>query len=218
MAVYFYHHIPHPHYPFAELIPSHPSSLFIQSILIAIPLHIALLISASVFAGINIEQPLSLFWGVVAAKKTIPEMTSALFYFYWVEIIGYLFCAVIVGAMLGYAFGHVIFKEFSLDRKFRIFRIPNRWYYDFGVGEGVTWINALVHIGGKPFIYSGGVVGFSVDKDGNLVDLTLDQSERRPFGSHGKSFTSIPGQKVIVKYDHVINMNITVFPLSVKKR
>lgn len=124
-----------------------------------------------------------------------------------------MFTVMTVGAVFGYLIGWVVYRGLKLDRTFAIFRIPNRWYYDFGVGIGATHIDLVTHVGDAAFLYSGFLNGFNVDKNGNLVDLILDQPERRLFSDHGKPFSKIDGHRVVIKYEEVSNINIAVWPL-----
>jgi hypothetical protein len=134
---------------------------------------------------------------------------------------------------LGWAI-HRNIRDRKLDRKFPLLRFSNRWHYilsgeivDFpefktsagaqGIsGEGVfVYLDALVEIDKKPYLYTGIVADWWFDNAGNLEIVALRGVTRTTFEAADKNPpgepAEIPGDYIYLKYEEIQNANLTYF-------
>ncbi len=122
-------------------------------------------------------------------------------------------------------------RKSKLDKKTKLFRFQNHWYYvlrgeilDFPNIKGkvssidFTYIDAVVSIGGKTFLYSGLLEGYQLTKEGSgLEQIYLSEVRRRNIehdSDSEKKYYHIPGDFFILPYHQIINMNISYYSLE----
>ncbi len=129
--------------------------------------------------------------------------------------------------ILSFAIGYWlknIFIENSIDSKFEFFRYKNIWHYvlsakfiDFKRSQiqlyndkvedvDITFVDALVSVGDKVFIYNGILVDYQLASEGNLDFLIIKNTQRKQIDK--KKFKDINGHVVILKYENIINLNL----------
>lgn len=138
-------------------------------------------------------------------------------------------------ALLGYL-SHYLVRRYKLDRRTRILRFNNEWFYllsgeitefveypeDLGKVDGV-YLTTIVHHSGKDYLYRGIVADFFFDKSGNLDRVLLTLAHRRPLLADreaGREFDhdeiddryySIEGDYFILRYSEMSTINLDYF-------
>ena len=210
---FFYHHAPAPHSPYSELIPQNITAAVTHGILFSVPAHVITLIFLSHWGDIN--GHLGIYFAAISGQRASPAFTSGLYYERWAEILVYLWTAMGLAAVSGYLVGVLVFKVLHLDRRINFLKIPNKWYYRFAVGmKAMARIDALTQVGAETVLYQGVLHTFTVDRQGQLLELVLRGAKRRKFSDHSKKFSHIEGSKVVVKYADVLNLNISFLPFA----
>jgi len=161
------------------------------------------------------------------ALKSVTEHPYKIF-FYFITLYA-------ASAGFGYL-GHYIVRKFKWDRKTKVLRFNNEWYYLLS-GEitefydyperlppvdGV-YLTAVVHHSDTDYLYRGIVSDFFFDKTGNLdrVLLTLahrrtlsaDREEEQEFSEEEISnrYYNIEGDFFLLKYSEMSTVNIDFF-------
>ena len=137
-----------------------------------------------------------------------------------------------VSALLGYI-AHSIVREQKLDRKTRILRFNNQWFYlltgeitEFKESAEVypqvdgVFLNTVVHHGDGDYLYRGLVADFFFDKSGNLDRVLLRLVARRKLSNDrkpGEEFSpyepddryyEIEGDFFVLRYSEMSTINI----------
>lgn len=127
--------------------------------------------------------------------------------------------------------GHLLrllVRKFRLDRQgwmadFVKFDTP--WYYlfrDLEPGVSGTWVNALVDMGSKTFMFSGIVEDFHVDKDGGLDRIILIEASQQQVNNKGQEqecegeqeeIQGIEG-KLVLRFSVIKTMTVVKFSLE----
>lgn len=113
----------------------------------------------------------------------------------------------------------------STDSKNEFFRYKNIWHYilsakfiDFERSQislnsnkvediDITYIDALVNVGDAVYIYNGMLVDYQLGSEGHLDLLIIKDAQRKLIGK--KRFKDVDGHVVVLKYDTIINLNLT---------
>lgn len=119
------------------------------------------------------------------------------------------------------ALGHLarwIVITSELDIRYPLLRFDNEWYYFLtgrewrlrsGVDYDVVWLDALVSTGSMNVLYSSIFQSFQMSSEGSLNSICLSQAEKRIDGNEGAA--PIAGQGFIVKYDEILNLNVSFY-------
>lgn len=128
--------------------------------------------------------------------------------------------------------GHLsrkIIRFFKLDRKYKLFRFSNDWYYllsgeflDFPEvpdhPEEVSFklVNVLTSTGGQQLIYVGELIHFTLSDEGGLDNVVLKDAKRRLLLNDlpEDRYYEIPGRYITIPYKTIININIRYFYLA----
>lgn len=73
----------------------------------------------------------------------------------------------------------------------------------------ITYVSALVNIGYQSIIYNGALVDYELSIGGGLSLLYLKGAKRKELNESDKKFTDIPGHVLILKYEEIININLS---------
>ncbi len=71
----------------------------------------------------------------------------------------------------------------------------------------ITYIDALVYVGDKVFIYNGMLVDYQLASEGKLDFLIIKGVQRKQIDK--RKFKDVVGHVVILKYENIINLNLT---------
>ena len=119
------------------------------------------------------------------------------------------------------ALGHlarwiVIVREW--DIKYPLLRFDNEWFYfltgrEWGLRSGtdydLVWLDALVSTGSANVIYSGIFQSFQMSGEGSLNSICLSRAQKWIDGRQAP--VVIPGKGLILKYDEILNLNISFY-------
>lgn len=141
----------------------------------------------------------------------------------------------LASASLGYL-SHYLVRRFKLDRRTRILRFDNEWFYllsgeiteykefteDFGKVAGV-YLTTIIHHSDEDYLYRGIVADFFFDKSGSLDRVLLTLAHRRPLPKDRKPdqefdpeeiddrYYSIEGDYFILRYSEMSTINLDYF-------
>ncbi|WP_156888463.1 hypothetical protein [Spirochaeta cellobiosiphila] len=97
------------------------------------------------------------------------------------------------------------------------------WFYDLrgliskDVKADITKITCLVDFKDSAYLYRGILEEFHLNKDGSLDRIILkDAMKKRIHKDSPGSFNSIRGNKMIIKYEDIKNMNIQYYNLNIE--
>lgn len=114
-------------------------------------------------------------------------------------------------------------EKFKIDRKLRIFRLSNEWYYLFNAYDNkrlefdIVIIGAVLEIGGKGYLYTGLLEDFFLNEQGNLDRLIISSHNRRLIENDKKPnssnnvesrFYEIEGDYFVIPYTTIKNLNL----------
>jgi hypothetical protein len=159
--------------------------------------------------------------------EVIPQIFSNM-HEYLVPIILYIVLLTVFAALLGNVLRWCV-RGFALDIFIRALRFPNRWHYLF-TGEYLDiergWkyhdkidfiiVDVLVLVGNNSVIYSGILEDYYLSNTNNGLDrLIIKYPSKREFTPDGKSTRrEIPGNYLVIPYDHIMNINIQYFEVE----
>ena len=133
-----------------------------------------------------------------------------------------------------------IVRDLKIDRRIKLFRFQNYWHYLL-TGEvlefprvhmsstgtpDLTFVDALVHTHEGSIIYKGILEEYSLTKTGSgLETITLSNVKRRYLKSDSASrllffrkkqnpYYEIPGELFVIRYNMIINLNVTYYKVS----
>lgn len=124
-------------------------------------------------------------------------------------------------SFFGYSLRWLV-RKFRWDRKGWIgplLKFDTPWYYlfrDLEPGVSGTWVNAVVDVGNKSFLFSGIVDDFHVDKEGGLDRIILIEASQQllPAGAeeqgHEEEPQSVEG-KLVLRYSTIKTMTVDKF-------
>lgn len=139
----------------------------------------------------------------------------------------YIFSLYAFAALMGYL-AHIIVRGRHWDHKFRFVRFNNEWFYwlraeitqfsetDDLEGEIIgTVLSAVVHHK-EDYLYTGIVIDYFFDKEGNLDRVILDQASRRKLCDDREQaeatavsrYYSIEGHYVILRYSEMVTVSL----------
>ena len=220
--------------PFSqEYFQSTPFLSFITSIIPGFLFHVSflyllLLITPKYFY--NFSNFFELFLSPAAyfnERESIPAIRNILklaFHyniFLWIYV---MLLAILIKAVV---------RRFRLDRKIKLFRFKNYWYYIFS-GEildfpyirgkasriSFTYIDVLVNINNQTIIYNGLYYDHEISPDGyRLESLLISDVSRRfvnnPVENQGENkWYDIPGDYLLIPAGSIINMNVSYYNLN----
>jgi hypothetical protein len=122
-----------------------------------------------------------------------------------------------------------IVRILKLDRKYKLFRFSNEWYYllsgeflDFpevpDKPEEVSFklVNVLTTTGNQQIIYVGELIHFTLSEEGGLDNIVLKDAKRRLLQDDMEEgrYYEIPGRYITIPYKTIININIRYFYLA----
>lgn len=130
--------------------------------------------------------------------------------------------------MIAYSIGFLarnwILKK-SWDTKYKFLRFENMWHYlltarflqandalrnDSPEDVDVTFIDALVKVNEKTYIYTGTLVDYQLGKDGTLDLLIIKKAQRKEVtGEDSASYKNISGHYLVLKYADLLNLNFS---------
>ena len=129
-----------------------------------------------------------------------------------------------VSFFIGFFLKNYFIKN-SYDSKIEFFRYKNIWHYVLSArfinfkrsqvslivnkveDVDITYIDALISIGDNLFIYNGMLVDYQLASEGKLDFLIVKNVQRKHIDK--KKFKDVEGHIVILKYEHIINLNLT---------
>lgn len=148
---------------------------------------------------------------------------NAYYHVHW--IIGYFFSLLVISWGSGYFLRDIVWRN-QLDLIYpNLFGFENPWIYRLtgrgGPGGGpngmefIPVVDALVNLGGeRSRLYRGIVHDFVTDESGTLKEIYLIDAVRGVFWKNNEGeevfdWEDIPGQTFVLKYETVLNLNIT---------
>lgn len=182
-------------------------------------------LSDGAWPRVDTTAALALLFGT-GSNGFSPEIRAAL------EHPGYIagyFVSLYVAAWCAGGLAQQLVIGLELDQRWGgLFRFKSPWLYAFGKGDiSVKQITRRIRNNGEdaePFdavvvavtleladrawIYSGILVAYRTDRDGNLKYLTLALASRRPLEDEDADFVEIEGDHFIVDYARVATLNI----------
>lgn len=117
------------------------------------------------------------------------------------------------------------FIQNSLDSKIEFFRYKNIWHYVLSAkfinfersqislnnntveDVDITYVDALVTVGEKVFIYNGMLVDYQLAPEGHLDFLVIKDVQRKQIDK--RRYKDVNGHVIILKYENIINLNLT---------
>lgn len=142
------------------------------------------------------------------------------------EIIGFLIGLSIFSAILGSLFKRLVIRR-RLDALHPSLRFDNIWHYlitgkfflmprsqinlqnDSIEDVDITYVVALVNVSNTPILYQGALIDYELSKSGGLNVLYLKDAERKELSESDDQFQKINGHTLILKYENIINLNLT---------
>lgn len=154
-------------------------------------------------------------------KNELPIVSPTQLTFIVVSIILANSLAMIIGVVL-----YKLIRAFKFDVKYPVLRFDSDWKYIFRDETKIFEDNSLKKFNefdaakidalvkdnaGGTYLYSGILHDYSVDKYGQLVNISLIESIRfkRESSDSPTNKKSVPGHLVILPYSNILNLNIT---------
>lgn len=139
-----------------------------------------------------------------------------------------------------------IIRNKRWDRTYKIFRYQNSWHYilkgeffDFPRADialendevediEFVFVDAILEIGGEPFLYDGILVDYELGRDGGLKTISIKNAQRRKLSDdsninqdgeksdNSDKYYPIDGHILLIKYSEVKNLNFAYFKLEQK--
>jgi hypothetical protein len=138
----------------------------------------------------------------------------------------------VISALLGFLTTSLI-RYYKLDRKYRLFRFGNSWYYYFS-GEAIEFpdidgnandidyifVDVLIQSEGKEIIYVGILSDFELSQNGGLKSIALKGAKRRILGSSSEKLSheikkNRTDEQILEDY-YTIPSNHLIIPYSEK--
>lgn len=145
-----------------------------------------------------------------------------------VPILWFLICVNVSAYIFGVILNFFV-RRFWLDVKYNLFRYENIWHYiitakyfqvkrsQFELSKGeiddieITYCVVLVSIGGENILYNGILIDYQLGHDGGLDMIYLKDAKRRLINNPRGNYENIDGNIFIIKYENVINLNLTFY-------
>ncbi len=137
-----------------------------------------------------------------------------------------------ISALIGFLTTSLI-RFYKLDRKYRLFRFGNSWYYYFS-GEAIEFpdidenadaidyifVDVLIQSEGREIIYVGILSDFELSQNGGLKSIALKGAKRRVLGAPSEKLSHAERQnrteEEILKEYYTIPSNHLIIPYSEK--
>ncbi len=189
-----------------------------------IPSVILYLLSLPIISIIGYSYNIKVLIGLVSSNDNLFEKSLEHVYNTQTEILVFQLVINIISFIIGYWLKNFFIKK-SIDSKFEFFRYKNIWHYvlsakfiDFERSQiqlysdnvedvDITFVDALVSVGNKVFIYNGMLVDYQLASEGNLDFLIVKDVQRKQIDK--KKFKDVNGHVVVLKYENIINLNLT---------
>lgn len=189
-----------------------------------IPSVILYLLALPIISIIGYSYNIKVLIGLVSSNDNLFEKSLEHVYNTQTEILVFQLVINIISFIIGYWLKNFFIKK-SIDSKFEFFRYKNIWHYvlsakfiDFERSQiqlysdnvedvDITFVDALVSVGNKVFIYNGMLVDYQLASEGNLDFLIVKDVQRKQIDK--KKFKDVNGHVVVLKYENIINLNLT---------
>lgn len=136
----------------------------------------------------------------------------------------YIFCNILLNYASAQALRYYVLK-YRLYNKIPFLTIYNKWYHVLKPPNGdnseiSVWVDVLVETKNDSVLYRGFITDFWLDRDGGICELHIENVRRREFKNDEKQLSedeiiqryyNIPGERFIIKYQDVKNMNLIYY-------
>ncbi|MFV5686137.1 hypothetical protein ACM55I_11890 [Flavobacterium sp. GB2R13] len=140
------------------------------------------------------------------------------------EILLFQFIINSISFLIGYQLKNHFIRK-SLDSTIEFFRYKNIWHYVLSAkfinfersqislnnntveDVDITYVDALVAVGEKVFIYNGMLVDYQLATEGHLDFLIIKDVQRKQIDK--RRYKDVNGHVIILKYENIINLNLT---------
>lgn len=164
--------------------------------------------------------------GLLSSNKEIVENAISKVEEFKLEIIGFNSLIGLLSFFTGFWLKNIVLRN-GWDINYPFLRFHNIWHYlltakfidlersqielvnDTISDVDLTYVVALVNIANKPILYNGILVDYELGKDGGLDLLYLKGAKRREISEDGDSYVDIEGNALILKYENLINLNLS---------
>jgi hypothetical protein len=149
-----------------------------------------------------------------------------------------IICFLVIVNCFAYFLGilsKLIVIHFWLDVKFSLLRYENIWHYiitakffqitrsQFELNKSeiddieIVYCVASINIGGENILYNGILFDYQLAHDGGLDLIYLKDAKRRHIDKPRGKYENIDGSIFIVKYENVINLNLTFYRVELEE-
>lgn len=164
--------------------------------------------------------------GLLSSNKDVIEKSIENIENFRIEIIIFNSFLNIIAFIIGFQLKNLVVNK-NLDTRFPFLRFNNVWHYlltakfillrrsqiqlveDTIQDADITYIVALTNVGNKSILYNGILVDYELSKDGSLNLIYLKGAKRREIDENEDSYVDIEGHIIILKYENIINLNIS---------
>lgn len=188
---------------------------------------------------------LQVLLGILSSEETLVQYSVKEIDFYKIEIIVFQISLNISAFLVGLGFRNLIVGK-SYDTKSKFFRYKNIWHYLLSgkfmmfkrsqiellknkiEDVDITYVDALLVVGEEAFIYTGILVDYELSNEGGLDLLYLRDAQRKKVNATSETKTidsigedteyhNISGHIIILKYQNIINLNLSFIQVEVSK-
>ena len=217
-----------------DVLPKNLTEEISLAILYSLPFHIVALklidyryINYKSSLYVDIDSVFALLLGKNLSEGAGEPILSDKVYQHFDSIVLYFIGLAIVAVAVGWAIRKAVWR-WKLDVKLpTLFRYRNRWLYTFTGRERLDEkellfpiVDAMCLLGGEDTrLYRGVIIRFDTNDEGDLAEIHLGLAFRGKFledqkGKKTHSWKEIPGDYLVLKYDNVQSLNISLIPES----
>ena len=201
-------------------------------IILASVLHLAWTTAAAVIGySVNLRAVFMLLTGTYGHDEVHFDTALIAFTDNPYKVFFYFASLNLASALIGYA-AHAAVRRFGLDRKTRVLRFNNQWFYllsgeitqfkgspDIDQEIDGVLLTTIVHHTDGDYLYRGLVADFFFDRDGSLDRVLLTLPARRKLADDRKTeeigspesearYYDIEGDYFVVKYSEMSTLNV----------
>ncbi|MCZ2479054.1 hypothetical protein G9H64_09965 [Aquirufa nivalisilvae] len=166
--------------------------------------------------------------GLIASSENLNLCSIEAIINYQLPIIVFLIIINLSSFCVGISLNIVVRRNW-LDVKYTVFRYENIWHYiltakffhtnrsQFELSREeiddieISYCVALVCIGGENILYNGILIDYQLSHDGGLDMIYLKDAKRRLINKPSGKYENIDGSIFVLKYENVINLNLTFY-------
>lgn len=189
-----------------------------------IPSVVIYLIALPIILIFGYSYNIKVLIALVSSNENLFEKAVEHVYDTQTEILIFQLVINLISFFIGYKLKNYLIEK-SLDSKIEFFRYKNIWHYVLSAkfinfkrsqvslyentveDVDITYVDALVSVGEKVFIYNGMLVDYQLASEGKLDFLIIKDVQRKQVDK--RRFKDVYGHVVILKYENIINLNLT---------